>query len=390
MKTPSILAIDDEPGNFDVIDALLSADAGSVAPWEQSTPEQYRAYQLYYAASGKEALEAIDAFNPDLILLDAIMPEMDGIEVCRHIKAMPKWQPVPIIMVTVLNSKLDLSKYLAAGATDFISKPLNGLELRARVQAMLRIKQQYDDLQALLDLRADMAKMIVHDLRNPLTNILAGMELMLSSEYPEEKRTNKLAQVYQSAKAAQALTEDLLRIALFESSEIRLNRTDVNLHELVRSSISALEAIATRKNQSLVAQFPPSSQIVNVDAALFRRTLDNLITNAIKFSPSSSSIIVNVESSAPGDFKIQVIDSGLGVPEHLQQRIFEKYEIGSLIPGVSQIGLGLTFCKMVIEAHGGTICTKSNQPKGTIFEITMAALQAKYGDTWISEKLEVL
>lgn len=372
MRTPSILVIDDEPNNFDVVETFLSAGASGTAPWETATPDKDRIYQLYYASSGKEALEALDTFNPDLILLDVMMPEMDGIEVCRTIKAIPKWQPVPIVIVTALNTKLSLSQCLAAGATDFISKPLNGLELRARVQAMLRIKHQYDDLQALLGLRETMVNTIVHDLRNPLSNILAGLELISNPEYPEERRNYKLPQIYASAQSLQALIEDLLRIALFESGKIRLNRTAVDLHELVQSSISNFEAIATRKNQSLIAQLPPSSQTVRVDAAMFRRTLGNLLTNALKFSPKDSTAIVNVEYPTPNDFKIQVIDSGSGVSEDLQQKIFEKYEIGTLIPGVSQIGLGLAFCKMVVEAHGGKICVKSNQPQGAIFEITMS------------------
>ncbi|WP_019501400.1 hybrid sensor histidine kinase/response regulator [Pseudanabaena sp. PCC 6802] len=373
MRTPSILIIDDEPNNFDVVETFLSAGAGEAAPWETVTPDEVRVYQLYYASSGKEAIEGLESFSPDLILLDVMMPEMDGIEVCQTIKAIPKWQAVPIVMVTALNSKLSLSQCLAAGATDFISKPLNRLELRARVQAMLRIKRQYDDLQALLNLREDMVNAIVHDLRNPLSNILAGLELLSSPNYPEERRNSKLSQVYTSAQSLQALIGDLLRIALFESGKILLHRTKVNLHELIQSSISDFEERASRKKQSLIAQFPPSSQLVCVDVSMFRRTLDNLLSNAIKFSPHNSSTVVNVEYPTPNDFKIQVIDSGSGISEDLQQKIFEKYEIGALMPNVSQIGLGLAFCKMVVEAHGGTICAKSNQPQGAIFEITITA-----------------
>ncbi|MEE3717070.1 EAL domain-containing protein [Tumidithrix elongata RA019] len=134
----SILVIDDEPENFDVIEALL----------------HNRGYQLHYASGGKEAIASLDAFQPDAILLDVMMPEIDGIEVCKRIKAMPQWQAVPIIMVTALTAKEDLSRCLQAGADDFVSKPVNGLELRARVQSMLRIKQQYDQLQTSLERQA--------------------------------------------------------------------------------------------------------------------------------------------------------------------------------------------------------------------------------------------
>ena len=130
MKKPSILVIDDQPDNFDVIEALLSKQN----------------YQLHYAASGQEAIATLDTFQPDLILLDVMMPGMDGIEVCQRIKAMPRWEAVPIIVVTALTTKGDLAQCLAAGADDFISKPVNRLELMARVRSMLRIRQQYQRL----------------------------------------------------------------------------------------------------------------------------------------------------------------------------------------------------------------------------------------------------
>ena len=358
MNTPSVLIIDDEPNNFDVIETLLS---------EQD-------YQLHYAASGQEAIASLDIFDPDLILLDVMMPGIDGIEVCRQIKAMSKWQAVPIVMVTALSTKSDLANCLTAGADDFISKPVNAIELRARVHSMLRIKHQYDDLQSLLKLREDMVKMVVHDLRNPLAGILLGLELLKRIDYPREKQQTQLARLYSFAQAIQVLIDDLLQIALLESGKTRLNYTEVYLCDLIESAISNFEAIAAKKNQSLVAQLPEeTSRRVSVDATMIHRTLDNLLSNAIKFSPPNSQIIVNVEFLTSGNAKIQVIDSGPGVPDTLRYKIFEKYEIGNLMSDVSQIGLGLAFCKMVVEAHGGEICVRNNQPQGAIFEITMAA-----------------
>ena len=130
MSKPSILIVDDEPDNFDVIEAFLS---------DQD-------YQLHYAANGQDAIDSLNLFQPNIILLDVMMPGIDGMEVCRRIKAMPAWKPVPIIMVTALTTKADLARCLAAGADDFISKPVNRLELTARVRSMLRIHQQYQQL----------------------------------------------------------------------------------------------------------------------------------------------------------------------------------------------------------------------------------------------------
>ncbi|MEO1144468.1 MAG: EAL domain-containing protein [Cyanobacteria bacterium J06638_22] len=138
MDHPAILVIDDEPTNFDVIESFLS---------QQN-------YQLHYMASGKAAIEALDILQPDAILLDVMMPGMDGITVCQHIKSLEQWQAIPIIMVTALSTKIDLARCLEAGADDYISKPINHLELLSRLQSMLRIKRQYDDLQEALKRQA--------------------------------------------------------------------------------------------------------------------------------------------------------------------------------------------------------------------------------------------
>ncbi len=171
MSKPAILVVDDEPDNFDVLETLLSTQN----------------YQLDYAAGGYEAIAALATFNPDLILLDVMMPEIDGLEVCRQIKAKPQWQTVPIIMVTALNAKSDLDQCLRAGADDFITKPINAVELRARVHSMLRIKRQYDHIQSLLqlreetiqllenhlsELRGNLASSLSHELNTPLNGIL--------------------------------------------------------------------------------------------------------------------------------------------------------------------------------------------------------------------------
>jgi diguanylate cyclase len=130
---PQILVIDDEPDNFEVIEALLHREN----------------YQLSYANSGQQGLDRLAAATPDVILLDVMMPLMDGIEVCQRIKQNAQWQNIPIIMVTALDGKENLAKCMGAGANDFISKPVNGLELRARVRSMVQISQQYQNIQQL-------------------------------------------------------------------------------------------------------------------------------------------------------------------------------------------------------------------------------------------------
>ena len=145
----SILIVDDEPDNFDVIETLLSVgvNVGYASPENNPRLNEHLDYRLHYAASGKEAIACLNAVQPDLILFDVMMPVMDGIEVCQRIKAMAQWEAVPIIMVTALSSTKDLARCFSAGADDFISKPLNYSELIARVRSMLRIRQQYQQLE---------------------------------------------------------------------------------------------------------------------------------------------------------------------------------------------------------------------------------------------------
>ncbi|MBD2449894.1 response regulator [Nostoc sp. FACHB-152] len=352
---PSILVIDDEPDNFDVVETLLDGEN----------------YQLYYAPSGQQALNRLNSFQPDLILLDVMMPDLDGIEVCQRIKADPQWQAVPIIMATALTAKEDLARCLAAGAYDFISKPLNGVELRARVHSMLRIKQQYDSLQVLLKLREDMVNMIVHDLRNPLTSIVLAAEILRFPKLSPQQQMLKVDQIRQAGQQLQSLINSLLIMAKLESGKLALNYTPVDISTLCMSALKDIEALAIQKDITLLSELPPPGGNVEVDALILRRVIDNLLTNAIKFTPPNSQVTLRGEYLPAGGAKLQVADAGPGVQEDLRQIIFEKYAIGNLMPEVSQIGLGLAFCKIAIEAHHGTITIDDNHPKGTIFTVNI-------------------
>ncbi len=162
MNNYSILIVDDEPDNFDVIQSLLPGES----------------YKLHYAISGEHAIASLDKFDPDVILLDVMMPGLNGMEVCKQIKAMSKWQAVPIVMVTALSSKEDLARCLAAGADDFVNKPVNGIELRARVSSMLRIKKQHDRIQSF-------SKLQRHNIHS-LTSNLNEIRLDLAAEFSRE------------------------------------------------------------------------------------------------------------------------------------------------------------------------------------------------------------
>lgn len=357
---PSILVVDDEPSGFSVINALLHREG----------------YRLIYVESGTEALEWLENNVPDVILLDVMMPDMDGVEVCHTIKSNPVWQHLPIIMVTALSTKEDLARSLAAGADDFLTKPVNGVELRARVRSMLRIKQQYDALKATLQMREDMSNMVVHDLRNPTAVILLSAELLLLNNFQGKER-ERIQMIETSAKMLNSLINDLLLMAKMESGKLLLNSQELSLDALATTVLSDFQAIARSKNQHLEYQPPGAKRWIFADANLLHRLIDNLLSNAIKFSPRGSQITLRVEyppestqiDQPPIRARIQVVDQGSGVKEELRQQIFKKYEIGELMRDVTQTGLGLTFCKLVAEAHGGRIFVEENLPQGSIFTV---------------------
>lgn len=360
-QNSTILVIDDEANNFDVIEFLLFKED----------------YNLKYATNGYEALNLIDVIEPDVILLDVMMPGIDGIEVCRQIKSNPNWQHIPIIMVTALTSKEDLASCLTAGAYDFLSKPITAIELRARVASMLRIKKQYDELKSTLSslkaanqLREDMSYMIVHDVRNPLSSIYNCSEMLLVNELTD-KQKQKVEQIFNSAQQIRSLTDDLLIMAQIESGAIKINPCDADIYHLSEHLLLDFEPIAENKKIQMILELPQIQKNLLLDVRLFRRVLDNLLSNAIKFSPLGSQIKLKIDYPSQSEIQaiFRIYDQGPGVKEEMRKCIFEKYEIGNIMSGVSQIGLGLAFCKMIITAHGGKIYVESNYPKGSVFTV---------------------
>lgn len=356
--TPSILVVDDEPSGAAVIQALLHREG----------------YRMIYRDSGEKALAEMEAIAPDLILLDVMMPGLSGIEVCDRLKSDNHWQHIPIIMVTALSSKEDLANALEAGADDFITKPVNGVELRARVRSMLRIKHQYDALKATLQLREDMSDMVVHDLRNPTAKILLSSELLLLAGL-SGKAMERVQMIGAAARSLNSLINDLLLMAKMDAGKLVLHPSRFDFNALARNISVDFEEVLNQKCLHLQTEIPDTEHTIVADQNLIHRLIDNLMSNAIKFSPRNSTITLTIEvlsngasqEGKPTQTRLGIADQGPGVKEELRQQIFKKYEIGETASGVTQIGLGLAFCKIVAEAHGGRIFVENNTPQGAIF-----------------------
>lgn len=353
----TILVVDDTPDNLTFISGLLRDH-----------------YRVKVATSGEKAILIAQAEpHPDLILLDILMPGLDGYEVCQQLKTDSKTKHIPIIFLTVKSDIEDERRGLELGAADYITKPVSPPILMARVQTQLNLKASYDSLQDLLRSREDMVNMIIHDLRNPITNILMLSEIFLeNTDLPSQKLRKHLDIIWRSGQKLRTLVDDLLIKAKLESGHFSLDYQQADLGDLCRAAISEVQEIAGQKKLILNLDLPEQkSSLVHVDPVLIRRAVENLLSNAIKYSPSHSTIQLRLTHPSPEQAVIQVIDEGPGVDAELRQHIFNKYEIGTLMRGVSQIGLGLAFCKLVVEAHGGTITVEDNQPRGAIFTITI-------------------
>ncbi len=235
-KQPVILVVDDESANFDVIEILLFKEG----------------YNLHYQNSGARAIAAFEEIQPDLILLDVMMPDMDGIEVCEKFKTNPRSHHIPIIIITALSEKEDLARCLDTGADDFISKPINSNELRARVRSMLRIKSQYDFIQQTMDLREEMMQAIVHDLRNPLIGIKLGCDSLKNMEIADRAK-NRINQICTTVEQMRLLIDDILTIGRIESNKLALNSIRIDLVQIAQLAIASFETLATSRKIRIIA-----------------------------------------------------------------------------------------------------------------------------------------
>jgi signal transduction histidine kinase len=354
-----ILIVDDEPSARDILEGFLHSEG----------------YDLAARPNGPAALAYLEQVAPDLILLDVMMPGMDGFTLCRKIKADRRWRHIPVIIVTALGSKSDLVRGFEAGADDFLSKPVDDLELKARVRSMLRIKRQYDELQEALQLREDLARMIVHDMRTPLTTILGFSELLLARSNLPAPFPDYVSSISVQARRLESFLNDMLLTAKMEAGQPVLVKRLVDLNELVQVVEQSHAVVARSKQIQLALDLPPTAPKIVVDKSLFHRVLDNLIANAAKYSPANSAITVRVRYPAQAvagqpQAIVQVVDEGPGISPADRERIFDKFEIVVMKhKGASQVGLGLAFCKTVVEAHNGRIYVTANQPVGSIFTV---------------------
>ena len=330
-------------------------------------------YQLSEAVDGEDALRAVKAEPPDVILMDVMMPKMDGFEACRKLQADERTAPIPVLLVTALHDRADRLRGVASGATDFITKPIDTAEVLLRVRNVLRMKHLYDQRNNLLRLRENLSDMIVHDIRNPLLAIsLCAQRIATQDAQPAVTRLAE--DILGQVDLLERFISDLLTVSKMEQGHLTLQRTREDMVALGRAVLGTHQMLADSKQIGLEVVPPHGGCLAEVDKNLFARLLDNLITNAIKFAPSDTTVTLRIAPSddAGAPCRIRVEDEGPGIPLGYRESIFDKFEVLKMQdPAMPQTGLGLALCRMVAEAHGGRIFVEPRQPRGSVFTVEL-------------------
>jgi PAS domain S-box-containing protein len=253
--------------------------------------------------------------------------------------------------------------------TDITTRKLAEAELQQKnieLEELVKLREET------LTLRVDMSNMIIHDLRNPLSAMLLSAEIIQRYGDRPDKKAVMLKQaekILTSGQRLKDMIDNLLLMAKLESGKILFNPILTDLYELGIAILNDFELSANTQKIKLTGDLPrPKSSIV-IDAIILHRVIENLLSNALKFSPPHSQVCLRIECLPENHLRVQVIDQGPGVSPEKTQDIFKKFEIGAVQQNVSQIGLGLAFCKMAVEAQGGTLAIAPNQPQGSIFTV---------------------
>ncbi len=362
----TILIIDDTLANLGVLAGYLE-DCG---------------FEIMVAQDGESGLEKAHYTQPDLILLDVLMPGIDGFETCRRLKASEITKDIPVIFMTSLTRTEDKLKGFDVGAVDYVTKPLQQQEVFARVTTHLRIRDLTQNLQQaneeLAQLNANKDKffsIVSHDLRGPFVPLLGWSEMLYSTVNEASPEVKEISQrIYRSAKNVSTLLENLLQWSRMQMGGIEYEPFRVSLNAVVHNNIDLLAEYAESKCISLQSKLPENI-FVYADKNMLNSVLRNLITNAIKFTPKKGmvTISVKVDNSSAEFVKILVADTGVGISQKNLNKLF-NIEVDHTTKGTAKeegTGLGLIICREMVEKHGGQILLESKVGQGTSVKFTI-------------------
>ena len=374
-RVPLILVADDVPANVELLYDQLAM----------------LGYRVISAVDGPSAIELCFAEKPDLCILDVAMPagslrvddRSTGFEVCRRLKRDPRTERIPVIFVTALNDTTDRVKAIEAGGDDFLTKPHNRQILSARVRSLLRLKfatdaldDSYRKLRELEKVRDDLMKMIVHDLKTPLTSVLASLEMALDGDFGavSEMQRRVLGDAEAKAEDLLGLIGDLLEVARIEESALDLDLVPIAPGAFIAEIVHEWEVRFQQEGAKSFVDVAEDAPVIHADKGLLKRVFANLIQNALTHTGSAVEItLLAHRDTSTGGILFTVADNGPGIPPEYHELIFRKFERAKQpeVPRVRSSGLGLAFCKLAVELHGGRIWVRSTEGSGSQFHIAM-------------------
>jgi two-component system, sensor histidine kinase and response regulator len=366
MHNPLILIVDDIPRNLQVLGNILKNEG----------------YETAVATSGKQALATIDKAKPDLILLDIMMPEMDGYEVCRQIKSHTDYKDIAIIFLTGKSDSDEIVKGFSLGASDYITKPFQKSELMARVKTQLEIKAYRDTIEEQNEQlnrhnanKDRLFSIISHDLRSPFQGLL-GLTQILHEELDtmeHDEISEYIGMIHQSSSKFYNLLENLLQWTIVERGQIDFNPEPIRILNVITEIIELYSAVSRHKDIRYEIEADGSLHLYS-DLNALQTILRNLVSNAIKFSNPGGT--VKIKATANGQFtELGIIDAGVGMEPDSAAKIFDIEHMKSR-PGTQNekgSGLGLLITKSLIERGGGSIRVESTPGKGSAFYFTQPA-----------------
>lgn len=360
-----VLIVDDDRLNIRILSGILKKQG----------------YVLGEADSGERALEVYPEFKPNLILLDVMMPGINGFETCRALKRQYGADCAPIVFITAKNESEDVIEGLSAGGVDYLPKPFQTREVVARIRTHLHSQLLTEQQKMLVEQlsKANAAKnkflgMAAHDLRNPLASI-RGLAEFLRDGVVGELTPDQLDLVNTIHTASQSMlnmVNELLDVATIEAGELKLTTEPHNLADLIEKAVYLANIDAAKKNTHITFAPPASPCTATIDSAKIQQVINNLLSNAVKYSPPGSKITVELHAGER-ECSFGVKDQGPGIPEGERDKLFKDFGRLSVQPtgGEKSTGLGLAICRKIVEAHRGTIVAENLPDGGCEFRVTL-------------------
>ena len=364
VTNPTILIVDDTEDNLDLLEFALKR----------------KPVRMLRAGSGKECLQLAAQHHPDVILLDIQMPDMDGFETLKHLRASRKSADIPVIFLTAQRKDaLSIEQGLLLGAEEYLTKPIDIDELLVRTRSLVRLKKMEVELERT---KADFMAMLIHDMRSPIGGISSILELLeeplLRGEAVQEVHRELLTSAEEATRRLLHLINDMLDLSKFEAGKMNLSREQVHIGKIADRIMKQMLPQFKQKGINIKLVLEDNLPLISADANKISQVFANILSNALKFTSSNGTVQIVIgkmqESTDAGEWVWTAIsNTGIGIlPEEITT-IFERYKqgIASEVVQAKGTGLGLAICKLIVEAHSGSITAESEPGKLTVFRFTL-------------------